>query len=63
MSIPVLLVLFFGHLILYFQDNSNVKKTDNTQRTNNAPCMSQAFSNKDQRIHAVSDTHYVISGI
>ena len=63
MSIHVLLVFFFCHLILYFQDNSNVKKTDNTQRTNNASCMSQAFSNKDQRIHAVSDTHYVISGI
>ena len=63
MSIHVPLFFFFGHLILYFQDNSNVKKTDNTQRTNNAPCLSQAISNKDQRIHAVSDTRYAISGI
>ena len=62
MSIHVPL-FFFWHLISYFQDNSNVKKTDNTQRTNNAPCLSHAFSNKDQRIHAVSDTHYAISGI
>ena len=55
--------VFFCHLILYFQDNSNVKKTDNNQKTNNAPCLSQAFSNKDQRIHAVSDMRYAISGI
>ena len=59
MSIHVLLVFFFCPLILYFQDNNNVKNKDNTHRTNYAPCLSQAFSNKDQRIHAVSDTHYL----
>ena len=56
MSIHVMLV-FFCHLILHFQENSKLCKGNRQYpKKNNAPHLSQAFSNKDQRIHAVSHT-------